>query len=388
MKKLLIFSGLILLFYSCTPLQNQNVALRHPTQTVPVREEVKKLPQSDFYVSDSGVSYLLDVISADVSKASRRYYNANQLKSTLESYVGETVIIDSVAGNRLEIVSAPKVQSFDFYLRGGTITFKSLCQGEYIAEVYNGTQFVSTVRINNKLKYKFTEKENYDIISKAYIDKDFKKLRDSISLYRISFPGSSKDKELSFMLIEIATLEGQTSVVKEEMSYLNSNYQLNESETITSNLNENKENELVALKEDSITPTEILPNKVEEVRVSPAQFGKNFEDGKRALDQSSYAEALVLFEKAKVGATEDEKTALNFYLGKVYYMSGDYNSAKLSLQNVKDIDQNMAEANYYLGVIAHKEGNISKAKDYLNKSRNNNPSSTWGRKSSIYLMKL
>ncbi|MGL4210811.1 MAG: tetratricopeptide repeat protein, partial [Cetobacterium somerae] len=50
--------------------------------------------------------------------------------------------------------------------------------------------------------------------------------------------------------------------------------------------------------------------------------------------------------------------------------------------------ENTSELYYYLGVIYHKKGDIEKAKDYLRKSRENNPSSTWGRKCSIYLLKL
>ncbi|MGL5901777.1 MAG: tetratricopeptide repeat protein [Cetobacterium sp.] len=66
----------------------------------------------------------------------------------------------------------------------------------------------------------------------------------------------------------------------------------------------------------------------------------------------------------------------------------NFDKALIEFNKVTGNDENTSELYYSLGVIYHKKGEIEKAKDYLRKSRENNPSSTWGRKSSIYLLKL
>lgn len=487
MKKLLTLSCLVSLLYSCTPLQQMTTGPSYPQGQGPQTQQVQKLEQTDFYLSDTGVAYVLDMVKMDISKSQSRRYTPGQIRNVLESYVGETVEIAGLPGNRLEVVSAPKVQSYDFYIRNGKVTFKSLYQGQYIAEVYNGLTYVGTIKIKNMLKYKFTERENYDIISRGYESKDLKLVKDGISLYRISFPGGTRDKELSYMLIELASGAGNTGLVKDEMKYLKSMYQLDEKDKVKllqidekvkgqsftvdeyylgydrnntylnnyiKDLIERKQSasqgeieflekmyadttnsklaELIGnlyLKNGNVTksnyylgissgaslgfgfpgsyPTEpINPspmdtnvNKSTQINREPtgvvslggdssAQFNKNFEDGKKALNQESYEESIVFFEKAKSQAQNDERAKLSFYMGKAYYMLGNYNLAKSNLLGVTDGDSNLPEAYYYLGVISHKEGNIGKAKEYLDKVRINYPSSTWGRKSSIYLMKL
>ncbi|MGL4307532.1 MAG: tetratricopeptide repeat protein, partial [Cetobacterium sp.] len=364
--------------------------------------------------------------------------------------------------------------------------FKSLYQGEYIADVYNGLQYLGTVKILNKLKYKFTEADNYDIITRGYAAKDLKKVRDGISLYRISFPGSDKDKELSFMLMDLAASNGNTLLINEETKYLKDVYQLNEKDKIKllqiqdkafgkdlvidnyfltydkSNVYLNSYIKEIILNKGIATDSELqflekmymdsrdpqLAQEISELylkngniskstyykgmastggiglvglggltnlsgipdtsvaqpvsnnNIAPEntsnnltignvnQFNKVFSDGKAALDKENYQEALVFLEKAKTLGNPQEQQTVKFYIGKTNYMLGQYDLAKQNLLGISEEDPNFPEAYYYLGVIAHREGNISKAKEYLMKVRETANNSTWGRKSSIYLMKL
>lgn len=483
MKKILILSCLVSAMYSCTSLEqmkniNGGNKIEQPKVTV---APVAKLSQSQFYLTDSGVPYLLDMIAMDFSKNIVRKYDFNQIGNTLECYVGEKILINNIPGNRLEIVTTPKVQSYDFYLNNGTITFKSLYQGEYVADIYNGLQYLGTVKIQNKLKYKFTEADNYAIISKGYSEKNLQKVRDGISLYRISFPGGERDKELSFMLMDLGANDGNSSIIKEETKYLESVYSLNEQEQIRllqiqdkvfgKNLvlddyflnydknnvylnnyiveiirnkgigtakelefleklyMDNKDPNLGALigqlylKNGNIskstyygnlaaggsigtngiltapsaiipaigTTTSGMPNNIipqEKEIFNKDQYDKSINDGKDALDKGNYQEALVFFQKAESLSNGNDQNNLNFYIGKAEYLLGQKDLAKTNLLKITEEDSNFPEAYYYLGVIAHQEGDLSKSKEYLMKVRETAGNSTWGRKSSIYLMKL
>ena len=53
-------------------------------------------------------------------------------------------------------------------------------------------------------------------------------------------------------------------------------------------------------------------------------------------------------------------------IGIDYYQLGDYENAKKYLE--KDIATNPAEVNFYLGEIAFKEGNMTKAEEYYKKN--------------------
>ena len=126
----------------------------------------------------------------------------------------------------------------------------------------------------------------------------------------------------------------------------------------------------------------------EEVYTSPvsSDSSKDLSNGIDALNRKSYNEALIFFNKASNSSADISE--VSFYRGKTYFSMNNFDKALSDFDKVSNPGENTSELYYYLGVIYHKKGDIEKAKDYLRKSRENNPSSTWGRKSSIYLLKL
>jgi tetratricopeptide (TPR) repeat protein len=70
-------------------------------------------------------------------------------------------------------------------------------------------------------------------------------------------------------------------------------------------------------------------------------------------------------------------------LGADYYLLGDYDAAKIYFQ--KELSTNIAEANYYLGEIAFKEGKTADAKSYYEKGAAANPADLYNK---IGLLKL
>ena len=475
MKKIFLISTTALILFSCTNLQTQL-----PTQSKVVVPSIKNpvLQQDSFFLNESGVAYLYDLIQRDSSTNAIREYSPSQMMAPMEVYAGETLIINNVNADRVKLISSPIKSDFTFNISGNSLSFNSLYQGEYIAEIYKGFTYVGTVKIKNKLKYNFTEKDNYDIILNSYNNKNLDLLVKSAQLYLIAFPTNSKQKDVAFMVLDLGSINGNQLLINKEIRYLKENFSLNEEEKIKllaleeksnsgsfiinnyyleynrSNLKLNTEimraiqrknnatiDELQFLEKfysDSQSPelalligklyiqqgdndkgnyysslggssstlspgitndsfistTEsVIPtlndlsedNSINNI-VSPSDSSKNLTNGIDALNRKSYNEALIFFNKAENNSTDASE--LNFYRGKTYFSMNNFDKALSNFDKISNPGENTSELYYYLGVIYHKKGDIEKAKDYLRKSRENNPTSTWGRKSSIYLLKL
>lgn len=473
MKKILLISATALIFFSCTNLQTQL-----PTQSKVVVPSVKNpvLQQDNFFLNESGVAYLYDLIQRDSSTNAIREYLPSQMMAPMEVYAGETLIVNNINADRVKIISSPIKNDFTFNISGNSLNFNSLYQGEYIAEIYKGFTYVGTVKIKNKLKYNFTEKDNYDIILNSYNNKNLDLLVKSAQLYLIAFPTNSKQKDVAFMVLDLGSANGNQLLINKEIRYLKENFSLNEDEKIkllafeekssngsfiinnyyldynrsnlklnteimraiqrknnatadelqflenfygdsqstelallignlymqkgdsdkgnyylslagsSSNLNSNFSNLTTPTPENSILSSNNIGEDEVVTSVSPSDSSKNITNGIDALNRKSYSEALIFFNKAESSSTNISE--VSFYRGKTYFSMNNFDKALSDFDKVTTPDENTSELYYYLGVIYHKKGDIEKAKDYLRKSRENNPSSTWGRKSSIYLLKL
>lgn len=478
MKKLFILSATALLFFSCSNLQN-NLPTSGRTPIATTNNPV--LPQNNFYLTDSGINYLSDLVKKDLNSKDVRRYSPSQISGVLEVYIGETLNISALQGNRLKIVSAPVKGGFNFSLMNNNLEFSSPYQGIYTAELYNDFTYIGTIRIKNKLKYDFTEKDNYDIILNSYKNQNLDLLEKSSQLYLMAFPTNNKQKDVSFMVLDLGAGSGNNLLLNNKIKYLKDNFSLTESEKIKlllleekvnqnnfvvdnyylnynkSNLKLNTEIKRAIERKNTATDEElaflekfysdiedsqlaatlgsfylkngeinkgnyysslakesgvILPNISDSTSNLPldenntldnlttvdsiqkpttlptSDFSKNLNNGKDALGRKSYNEAIIFFNKAQASSKENTLSEVLFYRGKTYFLMGNYDKAITDFSNIKEENENSSELYYYLGVINHKQGNIDKAREYLRKSRENNPSSTWGRKSSIYLLKL
>ncbi|MCQ9625638.1 tetratricopeptide repeat protein [Cetobacterium somerae] len=473
MKKILLISATALIFFSCTNLQTQL-----PTQSKVVVPSVKNpvLQQDNFFLNESGVAYLYDLVQRDSSTNAIREYLPSQMMAPMEVYAGETLIVNNINADRVKLISSPIKSDFTFNISGNSLNFNSLYQGEYIAEIYKGFTYVGTVKIKNKLKYNFTEKDNYDIILNSYNNKNLDLLVKSAQLYLIAFPTNSKQKDVAFMVLDLGSANGNQLLINKEIRYLKENFSLNEDEKIklltfeekssngsfiinnyyldynrsnlklnteimraiqrknnatadelqflenfygdsqstelallignlymqkgdsdkgnyylslagsSSNLNSNFSNLTTPTPENSILSSNNIDRDEVVTSVSPSDSSKNITNGIDALNRKSYSEALIFFNKAESSSTNISE--VSFYRGKTYFSMNNFDKALSDFDKVTTPGENTSELYYYLGVIYHKKGDIEKAKDYLRKSRENNPSSTWGRKSSIYLLKL
>ena len=473
MKKIFLISTTALVLFSCTNLQTQL-----PKQTQVVVPSVKNpvLPQDNFFLNESGVTYLFDLTQRDLSSSAIREYLPSQVLAPMEVYAGETLIINNINADRVKMISSPIKSDYTFNISNNSLNFNSLYQGEYVAEIYRGFTYIGTVKIKNKLKYNFTEKDNYDIILNSYNNKNLDLLVKSAQLYLIAFPTNSKQKDVAFMVLNLGSANGNQLLINKEIRYLKENFSLNEDEKIkllafeekssdgsfiinnyyldynrsnlklnteimraiqrknnattdelqflenfygdsqstelallignlymqkgdsdkgnyylslagsSSNLNSNFSNLTTPTSETSILSSNNVVEDEVVTSVSPSDSSKNITNGIDALNRKSYSEALIFFNKAESSSTNISE--VSFYRGKTYFSMNNFDKALSDFDKVTTPGENTSELYYYLGVIYHKKGDIEKAKDYLRKSRENNPSSTWGRKSSIYLLKL
>lgn len=459
MKKVLAISAISLIFFSCSNLQMQQ---KQNEIIVPLKTE--DLPQEKVLLTTSTIDSIYSTINKEFNSNSVRNYPVSKLSSPLEVYAGESLNINGVNANRIKIISAPVKSGYSLTLNDGVLRFRSLYQGDYIAELYNEFTYVATIKIKNKLKYNFTEKDNYDIILNSYKNEDISTMEKSIKLYTYAFPNQSKQKDISFMILTKNSLS--PLFVNERLKFLKDNFMLTESEKINlltlessypnfkyidsyyldynrSYLDLNRKIVEVIKKKNNATVQELqflekfygdiqetdlayligslyskngITSKANQYLslggsdVISSSFGSSLfsslvsnnqskennsvsneeinelSKGIDALNRKSYTEALMIFNKYISSNASDGEAY--FYRGKTYFLMNNFAKAieDLSLANGSSID--LSETYYYLGVSYHKTGNTVKAQEFLRKSRENNPSSTWGRKSSIYLLKL
>ena len=83
-----------------------------------------------------------------------------------------------------------------------------------------------------------------------------------------------------------------------------------------------------------------------------------------------------------------EKENIPFYLGDSYMKSKDYENAKANFLKLKNTNEYYPEAMYKLGDLYFKNGEKDLAIKIFEQNRDNFPGTVWGRRSSIYLLKL
>lgn len=133
------------------------------------------------------------------------------------------------------------------------------------------------------------------------------------------------------------------------------------------------------------SPKEILEENIKEneeahnLYVKALKFYKN----------KSYAEAILALENAKV-LSENQRDIedVDFYLGMSYYNSNNFERAIEKLNLVNEENKNYPEALYRIGDLKYKQKNIEEATNLFEKVKNLYPKTIWGRKSSIYLLKI
>lgn len=464
MKKLLFLAALVSLFYGCENLPTSNKGF-----TVPAYQK-NTLTEESFFLNDSGAAYLLDILSQNIkSNAVREYESGNYF----DIYMGEYLSIPCVDGSVPNLVLSPKIQSYDAFVKNGRFYFRSLYQGVYTFSFARNSINERTITVNNKSKYKVSEKDLKNMISTNYNGKDVDSLKNSATLLKLLFPDSLENKQASSLLYDLASIDGNQNIIRTESAFLEENfpltsqdkmkliagkekvlgndYSLSEKYLDFSNnspeLNDyvmrniikrsNPTNAELAFLENvyAAKPTKDLAdvigmlyfkagNVIKGTHYSNSKDGSlpsalsssiftdnknigegiqepieetadytdflnNYQNGISYYKDGSYAEAILLLEKS-MAVEKDfrEKENIPFYLGDSYMMSENYQKAKENFLLVKNTNEFYPEAMYKLGELYYKNGEKDLAIKTFEANRDNFPGTVWGRKSSIYLLKL
>lgn len=171
-------------------------------------------------------------ILADISNSLRRGYVREYnttYRDNYEVYVGDYLSIPlGIGEDSYNVLFSPLGTSYEMELRDGKLFFRGIYQGNYEVTLYSSGSFSRKIVIQNKLKYEFTEQNNYEVIAQSYKAGNMKQLSDSVAVHRIAFPNSFRDKEISFMLIDLAGRDGNSKIIKDEIDFLQKYTKLDE----------------------------------------------------------------------------------------------------------------------------------------------------------------
>lgn len=214
-----IFLSLVLLLSSCTNLDNLKGSLSESSIEKPWNN-VGELKAQSIILNSSAPSGILSDISTSLKRGYVREYNSTY-RNNYEVYVGDYVSIPfGIGEDSYNVLYSPLGASYEMEIKDRKLFFRGIYQGNYEVNIYSGGSFSRKIAIQNKLKYEFTEQNNYDVILQEYKTGNLKGLSDSVAVHRIAFPNSFRDKEISFMLIELAGKDGNAKIIKDEIDFL------------------------------------------------------------------------------------------------------------------------------------------------------------------------
>lgn len=466
MKKLLLLAALAAMFYGC-----ENMGSVKKGITVPVYQE-NVLTQESFFLNDSGIAYLLDILSQNIKSETVRTYETGNY---YDVYMGEYLSVPCTDADTPALVLSPNIQSYDAFIRDGRLYFRSLYQGVYTFNLMSNGMLSRTISINNKAKYKISAADLKNIIYTNYNEKNLNSLKNSSTLFKLVFPDSPDNQEVSMLLFNLAVVEGNGNIVRTESAFLEENFTLTSEDKMrliagrektlgndynlsdkyldfgsnTPELNDYvmrniikrsnpTGNELLFLENVyAASPTKDLADIIsvlyfragnvikgthyasskngmlpaplnnslltendnmpggestgnsQQENAGYSEFLNNYQNGLSYYKDGSYAEAILLFEKSSSAEGNfREKENIPFYLGDSYMMSNNYEKAKQNFLLLKNTNEHYPEAMYKLGELYYKNGEKDLAVKTFEQNRDNFPGTVWGRKSSIYLLKL
>lgn len=186
------------------------------------------LKTQQIILNGSAPEGILADISNSLKRGYVREYNTTY-RDNYEVYVGDYLSIPlGIGEDSYNVLFSPLGTSYEIELRDGKLFFRGIYQGNYEVMLYSAGSFSRKIVIQNKLKYEFTEQNNYEVIAQSYKAGNMKQLSDSVAVHRIAFPNSFRDKEISFMLIDLAGRDGNSKIIKDEIDFLQKYTKLDE----------------------------------------------------------------------------------------------------------------------------------------------------------------
>lgn len=392
----------------------------------------------------------LSEIKDTLRRGDEKQFTLQERDATYEVYVGEFLKLPSAGVERFAVLNRSRDQ-YDSKNAGGFYYFRTIYQGPYDIKVdyINGTS--KTIRVLNKMKYRFTEQDIYDIIKNSYNSGRYKDTLDFIDLSKMAYPQGARGSELNFLMLDLFMNTGNLGDAREKLTEikrerslsdrdmvklfnselaLNPNYEVEDfyfnssrynsqlSEALAKYLSEKRNltsKEAAFMGKDTVSANSSFFNTVfgaggtdysreekgyqtisppRELSQEASSVTKNsgsaeYESGKSAFDRKRYNEAIVLLNRAKRtgGAGED----LEFYLAESYFNIGNYEKAVENYNiyfRTQEDGIRMAESYYNCGIAYEKLGNKAGAESAFKKIIEKFPGTSWARKANIYIVRL
>lgn len=227
MKKLLLLCALVALAGCSNITQKSQQNFKDIMSNISTPESTyQKLTRTPIELTPYTAKEILSELSTNLRNGETITYNDNT--PIYEVYVGEYASVPANESDNFNIIKTPQNVSYDIKIENDRVLFRSLYQGDFSIDLTKDGLLVRHITFKNILKYDFSEKNSYDMINECYENGDLTNLYDNISLHRMAYPNDSRDKELSFLLIDLATQNKDLDKIKNEIQFLNKNIVLND----------------------------------------------------------------------------------------------------------------------------------------------------------------
>lgn len=399
MKKILILGSLLLLT-ACTSFDisgrsgiSRDVIRDLLTDDTENASEVSNegKTQETLILTPENVSKVLASVKETIQENEKIVFDAKAKRVAI--YTGQYADIKDNAGiKNLKMTLSPRRAIASLKQDGNSILFRSIYQGVYLISWEDFLGEKKQLQIENNLKYKFTEEENYAIISRNFDDKNLKTTEEAVSLYQIAFPAGEHLRQSMFLLLKLSTEKEDKKIAKDTLQYWQQLQGLSKKEQEEVSLAKQLLGEVKVEAKESGAGSEIIP---EETRGNYESFKNLYQSGNRKATLLLYDGAISDYLSAlAVNQNFKETSQLYQGLGNAYYGVGKYQESveyfqkSLHSQSPKEKSDKGAELYYKLAAAYNKLGNKVEYKKYLTILRSTYPSTLWGRKAYIELMKL
>ncbi|MGF6907374.1 tetratricopeptide repeat protein [Fusobacterium sp. PH5-44] len=226
--KILSFVVIALTFAGCTSTGGKSSGGGFSgfpsTGTTPMQSTSgEKLSKEPMTVTNANVAKILDELSADIKSNKSRSTATSTNLTSIDSYVGEFLYIPlKESENKFKVSSSPKSSVYELSKANTNLKFRSLYEGNFVVDV-NSDSTERKITISNKIKYAFSENDLFNVIASNYQNKNFKTLKDSVQLHKLTFPNSSRTKDSSLLLLQVAGSNKDTRTVRNEYNYIQKN---------------------------------------------------------------------------------------------------------------------------------------------------------------------
>lgn len=230
MKKWLVLAC-IGLFAACTPLENMKkkeewkeilfpndqTESAVPAETPEVSSEVETTKE-EWKLTEATMPEVLSSVRKELKNNQKMVFDGKVSKISL--YAGQTAIIKDSAGmNQLKFIVSPQKANANLKKSGSSAVFRSIYRGSYVLSWETISGVKKQVLIENHLKYKFTEEENYAIILRSFQGQNLKMLEEAVALYRMAFSNGKYTRKSMLFLLELANKKKEKKTIQESLQY-------------------------------------------------------------------------------------------------------------------------------------------------------------------------